>query len=160
MPSCNELRDAGRVDLGGAVIRSGGFRAWAERFGVRQKGTETHRGQRWERHEAAFLRGLGYEVEDQPTRAPFDLLVNGHRVDVKSSALNTHGWYQFGDTRRGVDCDFFDLLCIAGDEVIARFVVPADKARVMSISMMPGTLEGLGKYAAFRDAVHLLAESP
>jgi hypothetical protein len=154
MPTANELRFLGQNDLACAISKHGGFRFWACRLGLRQKGTETHRGQKWERHEAAFFRSMGFEVVEQPTRAPFDLLVNGHCVDVKSSTRS--GWYQFGSIKRGSDCDFFDLLCVHNDEVRARFVVPADKACVMSITIMPNTLSGLGKYAAFRDAIHLV----
>jgi len=101
---------------------------------------------------------MGFEVERQTTKSPFDLLVNGSRVDVKTSTLNSTGWYQFGSIKRCEDCDFLDLLCIEDDRLLARFIVPAEKARVTTISMMPSTLEGLGKYAAFLDATNLLAE--
>lgn len=158
MPSANELRASGANDLACAISRMGGFRAWATRLGLRQKDSDTHRGQKWERHEAEYFRSLGFEVEEQVTKAPFDLLVNGQRVDVKGSKLTKHGFYQFGGIKRGQDCDFFDLLCIDGG-VKSRVVVPANKARVQKVCMMPSTLEGLGKYGAFVGAVHLLRQS-
>lgn len=155
MPSVNELKASGANDLACAIVRSGGFLKWSERLGLGRKSSETHRGQKWERHEADYFRSLGFTVEAQSARAPYDLLVNGHRVDVKSSMLTRHGWYQFGGIDRGAGCDFFDLLCIEGG-VKARLIVPASMANVVKISMTPTTLEGLGKYAAFVGAVHLL----
>lgn len=156
MPSANELRAVGQNGLACAISKRDGFRAWALRLGLKQKETETHRGQKWERHEAAFFRSMSFEVKEQTTRAPFDLLVNGHRVDVKSSSLNLRGWYQFGEIKRGADCDCYDLVCTNDDGVLARFIVPSSMARVKTISMMPSTLSCLGKYGAFRDAVHHL----
>ncbi len=155
MPSANELRASGANDLACAISRRGGFSGWAEKMGLKQKSSDTHRGQKWERHEADFFRSLGYLVEEQTAKAPFDLLVNGLRVDVKSSKLTRHGFYQYGGIRNGEGCDLFDLLCIDGG-VKARVLVPSSKANVAKICMMPATLDGLGKYGAFVGAVHLL----
>jgi hypothetical protein len=154
LPTANELRIENQHDLMNAVMRHGGFRLWAKRLGVKQKGSETHRGQRWERHEAEFFRKLGFNVKEQTTKASFDLLVSGYRVDVKSATLNR--WYSFGSIRRCEGCDFLDLLCVDGDAIQARFIIPAEMARVKQVSMMPKTLYGLGKYASFKDSIHLL----
>jgi len=163
MPSLKELQAQGRNDLSCAIVRQGGYRKWAGLMGVPQKGHNTHRGQKWERHEASFFRGLGMDVEEQATLAPFDLLVNGYRVDVKTSTLKfpgkcaRNGWYQFGSTKMGSDCDAFDLLCIGGDAVVARFVVPsAFIGGASSITLVPSALDGRGKYGPCLDAVHLL----
>jgi hypothetical protein len=156
MPSANELRDVGCNSLACAVVRRGGFRVWAKRLGLEQKGTETHRGQKWERQEAVYFRSIGFEVEEQLTRASFDLLVNGKRVDVKSSSFNDRGWYQFGSIKCGSDCDFFDLVCVGNNKFLARFIIPSSIVKIKTISMMPNTLRGIGKYAAFRNAVYYL----
>lgn len=154
MPSINELKECGRNDLACAVGRSGGIRLWASKFGVDLKSSETRFGNSWEKHEFDFFVDQGARVEAQSCRSPFDLLVNGYRVDVKTSTLNKTGWYQFGGIKKCLDCDFLDLLCVSEDgDLRARFVVPADKARVTTVSMMPATLEGLGKYASFRDKI-------
>ena len=76
-------------------------------------------------------------------------------MDVKGSKLTKYGFYQYAGIKRGEDCDFFDLLCI-DNGVRERIVVPASKALVTKICMMPSTLEGLGKYGAFVGAVELL----
>lgn len=162
MPSANELRDSGRNDLACAISKHGGYRVWSERLGLSQKGTETHRGQKWERHEAAFFRSLGFEVEEQTARAPFDLLVNGKRVDVKSSSWRDYkgvSGYLFNGIKHGTDCDFFDLLGTGGGHVLHRFVVPATKALCKTLTISPSSISGSGrrkKWYPFKDATHLL----
>jgi len=156
MPSVGELRNAGRNDLACVISKRGGFRCWAKRLSLGQKGSETHRGQKWERSESVFFRALGMNVEEQSTKAPFDLLVNGKRVDVKSSILNKTGWYQFGSIKYGKDCDFYDLLCVEDDKIKGRFIVPVAHANVGTISLMPKSLIGRGKYGPFLGATDLL----
>jgi len=157
MPSTGEMRATGQNQLAQAIKRNGGVRVWAAKFGVEQKGSETHRGQRWERHEAAFFSSAGFTVASQTVKAPFDLLVNDRRIDVKCSILNRTGWFQFGNVRQCVDCDFLDLICVSSDgSLLGRFIVPAVHANVATISMMPATLAGKGKYAPFRDRIEQL----
>jgi len=161
MPSFKELSDNGQNDLGCAISRGHGFREWAMRLRVEQKGHHTHRGQKWERHEAAFLRSMGLPVEEQTTRAPFDLMVNGHRVDVKSSTWKSYDCctgYFFNNFKFGEDCDFFDLVCVS-EGVDHRFVIPADEIRLKSVTIAPSSLTGKGpggKWWPFKDALDVL----
>lgn len=163
MPSASELRGIGEGGLANKVARTGGFAVWARRLGLRLKGTETHRGQAWEAREARALRELGASVEWQSTKAPFDLLVNGLRVDVKSAQWTEYRpgdrvvrGYVFAGLRGGKGCDVFDLVCVAGSTLLHRFVVPAEAARVRTLTITPRTLTGAGKYSAFRDRLDLL----
>lgn len=157
MPSYRELQSVGRCDLGNAISRGRGFHWWATRLKVEQKGHNTHRGQKWERHEVGFFRGHGFVVEDQPTGAPFDLIVGGHRVDVKISKYHESlGWFQFGNIKNGIDCDFFDMLCIRDGCILGRFVIPSAAARVRSVTIMPSAFDGRGKYGPYKDAIDLL----
>lgn len=87
MPTANELRANGQNSLACAVARGEGYAAWAKRLDLTQKGTETHWGQRWELHEKRWLESRGATVQKMPTRHPFDLAVNGARVDVKASNI-------------------------------------------------------------------------
>ncbi len=158
MPSANELHEEGQNDLACAISRHGGFRAWAKRLGVKQKGSETHRGQKWERHEAAFFKELGFDVEEQTTKKPFDLLVNSHRVDVKSAKWSDYGkvrGFIFSGLKRGVDCDFFDLVCVFNGVFFTRFVIPSADARVKTITIGSSTAFGgkTQKWSRFRDNV-------
>ena len=156
MPTANELRSIGRNDLACAISRAGGFRLWATRLGLPQKGTETHFAQQWERYEATRLRDLGHVVVEQTTRAPFDLLVDGARWDVKAAHFSVYEngsglvrGYVFSGLKRGESCDVFDLLCIEAGEVKHRFLVPSGHARVVTITITPKTLAGHGKYSAY-----------
>lgn len=161
MPSATELRKCGLNDLACVISRRGGYREWAVRLRTVLKGTETHRGQKWERYEAAFFRALDFLVEEQRTKAPYDLLINGHRVDVKSSTYCEYGdvrGYLFNGLKRGRDCDFFDLVCVEEDVVVHRFIVPASLA-TMSLTITRSsysTPSSGGKWAAYKDAICLL----
>lgn len=162
MPSYRELQNVGRCDLGNAISRGRGFHWWATRLKVEQKGHNTHRGQKWERHEIDFFRGYGFVVEDQPTGAPFDLIVGGHRVDVKSSTWHDYGrvkGYIFNNLKRGVDSDFFDLLCVGEDIVKHRFIVPWSAVTSEVVTITPSSIIGEGaqkKWWPYKDAIELL----
>ena len=165
MPSANELRASGAGDLACAVSRRGGYFAWAKRIGEQLKGTETHRGQCWERSEADYFRSLGYVVAHQSTKAPFDLLVGSKRVDVKMGTRRTykigknqHDWsaYFFAGLNQGKGCDLFDLICVEGDKVLHRFIVPSTSAKVLCLTISDSAIAGTGKYSPYLNATHLL----
>ena len=159
MPSANELRASGANDLACAIPRCGGFLEWARRLDLARKGTETHRGQSWEKIEADFFRSLGLEVEGQTTRAPFDLLVAGMRVDVKIATYRSYPYkghtirgFFFAGLRYGADCDLFDLLCIRDGKIAHRFLIPSDVARVQTLTITESSITGNGLYAKYLDA--------
>lgn len=163
MPSANELRAAGANDIACAVSRGGGYLFWAKKLSVAQKGTETHRGQSWERNEAALFRSLRWDVRPQTTKAEFDILVNGHRVDVKMSLWHeyqtkTHvcRGFTFAGIGQCAGCDFLDLVCVNGHYVVCRFVVPARAARVETITITPSALRGRGRYGQWVNRLDLL----
>ena len=100
----------------------------------------------------------------QTTCAPFDLLVNTHRVDVKHAKWgeweHRGGHYVkgfvFAGLRRGSDCDFFDLLCVIDGKVAHRFIVPASNAKVTTLTITRRTLDGAGKYSEWLDRIEEL----
>lgn len=162
MPTANELRAMGHNSLACAVGRYGGWRHWADRLRLERKGTETHWAQSWEAREADLYRSLGAEVERQTTKAPFDLLVNSRRVDVKASTFHDYRpkdgrrvcGYAFAGLKRGRQADFFHLVCVADDErPLARFVVPAAEAAVHTVSIAPRSLDGGGAYGRYLGAL-------
>lgn len=169
MPTKSELIELENSHgLGCAVSKGLGFRRWAQRLNLKQKGGTTHRGQRWERHERSFFEGLGFEVDRQSTKAPFDLLVNQYRVDVKSATWTecerksgSHKGavvrgYVFAGLKRGAHCDFFDLLCIEDDQVKHRYIVPSADASVVTLTITERTLGGFGRYSPFLNRTDLL----
>jgi len=165
MPSRNELAAIGEGRLGSQVARTLGFVGWARRLRLPLKWTETHRGEMWERREASFFRSLGGAVKRHTTRHPFDLTVNGSRVDVKSATWtdctragdgkHVRGFVSAG-LKRGATCDVFDLVCTAANVLVARYVVPASEARVTTLTITQKTLNGSGRYSAWLNAVHVL----
>jgi len=151
MPTANELRRIGRMDLAMAVSRSGGFRSWAGRIGVELKGTETHRGNSVEDAMVGHLEKLGFRVDRQSTRAPFDLLVDGVKVDVKSgSQTGPSGAHTFGSMKIPATCDLYLACFVDGiGRIFSRYFIPASEARVVTLSIRPF---GKGKYERFREA--------
>jgi len=143
--------------LGAVVCRRGGIKAWASKLKLPLRGSATHMGHKWEDHEASLFKSLGASVVRQKTKSPFDLLVNGHKVDVKSAHWsNVVSAYVFGGIKQGKDTDFFVLVCVEGSEVKARFIVPSSAARVSTLVITRKTLAGYGKYSDYRDSLDLL----
>jgi len=164
MPAASDLKSIGRHDLTNAISASGGFIHWARKIGAKPKPSSVTTGLRWERHEAGRMRSLGHEVEEMPPGHPFDLMVNGHRVDVKSSVWRPYtgclGSYVFSKTKRGRDADLFDAVCVEGDEVIHRFVIPAEQVVSDGITISVTSLRGEGKYGPYLNAEHLFSAQP
>lgn len=156
MPSTLDLSVRGRNDLSCQISKRGGFRAWAKLIGFEQQDSESKLGAAGEDNAIDLLRSLGFEVERQTARAPFDLLVNGVRVDVKTGRL----FDSYGTSNPGVrafifalnkvpaTCDLYLLNCVTGDgSVLDRYFIPASEAKVRTISIMAS---GRGKYERFR----------
>jgi hypothetical protein len=169
MPTVGELTTRKQGDLANAVVRSGGFAEWAKKLGVARKGTETHRGQDVELAAIESLRREGFDVQRQPTRAPFDLLVNGRvRVDVKSGKFADYSTTRrsgrgrtdrvaghfFGINHRAGACDLY-LLCGVDESnrVLWRYFVPASDAQVGTLTLTPK-----GKYSRFKESVNVLRD--
>lgn len=123
------------------------------------KASETEQGQRVEAEAVAWLAAEGYAAERQTTKAPFDLLVGLHRIDVKSAHYSEHvgplgaktGWV-FHLHKVPPTCDFYLLVCLDDSEQhMRRYLIPAQEAQVQTI-----TITARGKYERFRDALELL----
>lgn len=158
MPSVNELKSLGKNDLSCAIIRSGGFKSWADNLGLQQKGTETHRGLYVQNLMVEWLRSRGFLVIEQAMRASFDLPVDGVRVDIKSARYseypvkNSTPWkgFVFGINKSIATCDLYILCGMNGEanQILWRYFIPADKARVKTITITPN-----GKYLEYLEAI-------
>lgn len=157
MPSRNELASTGAGPLANYLTRNGGILSWAARVGARLKWTETHRGLDVQLKIAEELRGRGFQVKQQATRAPFDLLVDGVRVDVKSARFTRYrgssGYVQghiFALNKVPATCDLY--LCCGVDEsngILWRYYIPAEHARIRTLTISPTGK----KYLRFKEAV-------
>lgn len=159
MPSVQELGNSGRWDLANVIARRGGFKKWADRMGVAQKGTETHRGLAIQATVGRALRSHGYQIEEMTTRAPYDLLVNDRlRIDVKSARCYTYKkkhdqltpvGYIFGLNKRVPTCDLYILCCLSDDDkILERYYVPSSEARIVTITITP-----TGRYLQFKESI-------
>ena len=97
----------------------------------------------------------GLLVEQQEYNAPFDLLVNGYEIDVKSRASKNGNSYHFSvDPNNGLSKlrppkDYY--ACIATDTGDI-WIIPSEKVKVKCISITPG-----GKYDGYLFAIHKLS---
>jgi hypothetical protein len=141
MPSANELRAMGLNALACQLARTGGgYRAWARKLGLAPKSSETAFGQKWEEYVAGYLRALRYDVVQQTTKAPFDLLVNGRfRINVKSATWHEYGacrGYFFGLANTWRHCDVFALVRVQQDSSPLPILwVPAGEAQQQTITL-------------------------
>lgn len=154
MPTANELRQVGDNALAVQISRRGGFREWAERLGADRKRCETAMGRGWEEYEANWFADLGFDVERMTVKSPYDMRVNQWRVDVKS-AHQTAAGYVFAGLKWGRDADWFDLVCIEGNRVAHRYVVPGHVVGT-TLTITPRTLDGRGRHSQWAGAMHLL----
>ena len=161
MPSRNELAAAGHQALAVQVAKRGGFRFWARRLGAEMKDSETFVGRSWEEREAEFFRGLDMTVQRMTARAPFDMLVDWRRVDVKSATWSEYrrgsvSGFVFAGFKRGRDADWFDLVCHDGTDVLHRFLIPRSAVNVETVTISPLVLSGGGKWSPYAGALSLL----
>jgi hypothetical protein len=145
MPSNREIRKlTGSYALSNAVVRSGGFETWAKKLKLPVKPSCTKTGRMWEKRENANFQRMGFETQRQSMLAPFDILVNGKRVDVKAAHLKKHrGWsgYVFAGLKRGAGCDYFDFLILGRKRIRHRLIVPAKEVKTITLSITKGREE-------------------
>jgi hypothetical protein len=161
MPTATELYATGNTKLAVTIGRLGGYRAWAKKLNVEQKGTETHRAQIIEDQFANWLKSENINGVRQSTRAPFDFLINGHvRVDVKSARAYVYGppdnrkimGFVFGINKKIPTCDVYVLCGLDSNDVIMwRYFIPAKKAQVVTLTITPA-----GKYSKYKEATRYL----
>ncbi len=139
MPSAPELNDIGLHSLANRISRTkGGYRGVAKKLALTLKDSETAFGNVWEDFVEGYLKAHGREVQRQTTRAPFDLLVDGHvRVNVKSARWHEYGpckGFFFGLSDTWNRCDVFALVKVQ-DNVQELLWVPSREAQQQTITL-------------------------
>lgn len=165
LPSCNELTRLGRNALGCAACKHGGMVYWAKRMGTVLKDSATARGVAVEDAVEHWLRAHDLaDIERQRRRGPFDIRVGTLRVNVKSGR---HAKYQIGAGKHGCcsgyffgigytwkHCDFFIICPVdSSNTVLRRYVVPASRLQIQTLTLTPKKEIALGAYI---EAVDLL----
>ena len=91
-PTNTVLCSIGRFDLASAMVKSGGFVKWSEKFGV-QRQSDSDFGWAGEEAFAKLCRSVGLETTRVTgVRSPYDLLIlDTLRVDVKTASFAQYG---------------------------------------------------------------------
>lgn len=162
MPSSSEMKASGPlgVALSSQVSRRGGFETWRKRLGLKAKEHDSRKGWKWEKWfvDQCVERGMVVQARDR-VKAPFDALVNGHKVDVKCSRYAEYGVtnHQRGWIFRLSNLelpDFWAVISLRGDEPVSVHIIPSREA---PSTMLTIQASGRGKYECYRGAWHLLA---
>lgn len=131
MPTRSEvLLFSGDNSLENRIMRSGGFKAWAERLHLKLKSCETYFGNKYEEITADKLRLLFDDVKTTPVKFPYDIVINNRtKIDVKASRLykgKQGEFYTFNLESKYPKCDFYIAYCINERDVAEKvLVIPA-----------------------------------
>jgi predicted DNA-binding protein YlxM (UPF0122 family) len=150
------------------AIRTVGKIRAGQRYKVDGKPNNSRKvGTKWENWAIAHLETMGFDVRAMPYNHPFDLLVDGNRVDVKAGLskkiapsldgrLISPQWkFHIGvDKRR--DCDYY--FCITGNKdvfVIPSIIIPEHVQKIQFC--YPTKRPEISKYLKYHNAYWLLA---
>ena len=131
MPTRAEMDDVTHNSaLSNKVMKTGGFRYWADKMGIELKNCETVLGNDYEFGIKKVLENKGYKAEKMSTGHPYDLLVNDYiKIDVKASHYY-HGdgfiYHTFRLGKKHHNCDIFICICLDdSDNVIKTLIIPS-----------------------------------
>lgn len=160
MPTQRELFAIGLEKLGRAIERHGGYETWRTLLGVEAKDDKTIRGRRVEYKLCIWLGLKGFNVERMSYKHPFDLLVNGWEVDVKSTFLyktvEYYDVFNFTIKKEKHNCDFYFLCCLDTDEnIFRRYIIPAEETPLSGVNI-PADLRAESKYSQYLEAYNQL----
>ena len=131
MPSCSEVMlFTGGHSLANRIIRSGGFKKWAERLNLKLQNCETYFADKYEQLTEEFLKQIFTTVNRMPTRFPYDILINNRtKIDVKASRIfkgKTGYFYKFNLESKYPKSDFYVVYCVGdNDETQKVLVIPS-----------------------------------
>jgi len=131
MPSRSEMNMITKAtSLTNVVMRTGGFRYWANKLNLDIKGSESELGYTYEKVAQKHIEDMGYKAELTPVKFPYDILVNGvTKIDVKAGnkycCPTGTSWYTFNIYSPYPKCDFLIVYCLDDNAVKATYVIPA-----------------------------------
>lgn len=153
IPSNSELNELGRSDLANQITRRGGFISWAERLGLKRRGSASDTGWGGEKELAAILTQMEFEV--QPTKlvkAPYDLRVNDSlRLDVKTARFAEYGvcrgwFYRIGKNPQA------DILALFQIDTKDCYFIPWQNCPTTNVTI---SRDG-GKYIRYKNCYGIL----
>jgi hypothetical protein len=163
MPSRSEILKVfdNNSTLHNKIVRTGGYRKWADALNLEIKESETKTGQDFEEIAMDLLIGRGFEVEKMTTKHPFDLLINKTvKIDVKSGRpylLNGSRCHSFGINKKQGSCDIYIILALDETDNIERtFIIPSHHLKVTTLSI--GENSSYNKYIKRFDVINLYSD--
>lgn len=153
MPSSQECTEVlGDSSLSNAIAKRGGFYALAKELNLPIKKSETSLGKRMEALACEMLKSRGFNPVQMSVRFPYDIFVDGIKIDVKASHLyrgKMGSFYAFNLEKKYDTCDIYILITLTEDnEVKDVFVVPS-KFVVQNNQISVGGRQS--KYNRFKD---------
>ncbi len=142
MPTNSQMVRAGKGREASVLAKRGGFDAWASRLGLLLSRHDSRTGWAAEERVATMALRVGCSVTPAPrVKHPWDLLINGHRIDVKSGQYAEYGvckgWF-FQIRKIVPTCDFYVLTCLVGDECERLYIIPAMRLQQTSVTISAG----------------------
>ena len=130
MPSNQECHKVlGDSSLSNAIAKRGGFYALAKELNLPIKKSETLLGKRMEALAYEMLKSRGFNPVQMSVRFPYDILVDGIKIDVKASHLyrgKVGNFYTFNLEKKYATCDIYILITLTEEnEVLDVFIVPS-----------------------------------
>lgn len=167
MPTSDELKGLGRMDLHNKISRTKKYSGWAEVIGLERKSSETTFGQHFEDLVCNMLMDKGHSVERMTTRHPYDLLINGSvKADVKAgTAYLLRGKsriHSFLINKKEPTSDLYVVLALDEIHEIERlFIIPSHRLKLRMLNIGANSKynnfidrwDYFDKYTSFHQAV-------
>lgn len=159
MPSRSEVELVRRdTSLTNRISRSGGYREWALKLGLKTKESDSSKGWRYEEKAQKALEERGFDVKKMTTKHPYDLLIESSvKVDVKVSSRyyyeKENYYHTFSLDRKYHAYDFILGYCLDDNaEVEKVLIIPT--ISIMKIKQI--SLGAKSDYDKFKDRWDLI----
>ena len=152
MPTSTMLKEIGRHDLDHQISKRGGYAFWAKRVGVERKHSDSDTGWDGEIKLAEILTVKGFSVErSTAVKWPYDLCVDGVRIDVKTAKYAEYGacrgwFYRVGKYSQSDVLAFFQM------DTTDCYFLPWQICPTSNVTI---SRDG-GKYAQFKNRFDIL----
>ena len=141
MPTRSEIDEVlGNSGLTNRIIKTGGFREWAERLQLNKKLCDSETGYKYEQFAMKLLKEKGYKVEKMSTQHPYDLLIDDSvKVDIKVSNIGyVEGSrvHTFRLAKKNATCDIYILFALNYNEEVEKLlIIPSHKLKITTLCM-------------------------
>lgn len=139
-PSSSEIKGVNKSGaLHNAIVRNGGYKYWAELFGLEFKDSETKLGKNFEDYATKQIKELfGFDVKQMSMKHPYDLLVEGQvKIDVKvafPTIINGGRVHAFCLHKEFATCDLYIIFALdESGQVERQFIIPSHELKILNL---------------------------